>query len=618
MALTLTHDWCINGGAAQASVTSAAFTPAANSIICVRGSCYNGTGDDTGTIVISDSTGGTLTWITQVIVSQLTDGAATNPPPIAIWTAQVGGSPVSMTVTTAVQDGVGFAHVQAGRIHTGHNVATPVIDTAQVIGTTGAVSMSLNSGAVTGCVAFAGICDWGNSSDVPVEEAGTTTQCSLANADIQSSWAGYKDGISGATTIGTQVLAGPLGTNAVAILLQPSADTPASGVLAVTVPLFTVDFTAEATASGDLDISIPVQDVQLSGELSSAGNLNANLPIFQVDLQAQATATATINVDLPLFSGDFTGEATVSGQLDLVLPVPDVNLVGEAPVSGVFNITLPSFEVSFTGTSAAGGQTMGPCGWTIPDPLCSTTWDAVPAEVKAAARDYAALVLWGATGREFGLCEITVRPCGFRKCGDDLWNWWGFSWASGTWMPYIWQGTWFNGCVCPGICCCDPKCAIRLSGDVQEIVEVLIDGIAVDPDTYFVYDKTWLVRTDTTLCWPECPDLNVPDGSPTAFQVTYLRGNPVPAALLNAAAILADEWAKACTGGDCRLSNRVTSLARSGIQIEMLSPDQLLDGNRTGLWEVDAVINAINPYGRVRRGQIYAPGRKTPRMQTWP
>jgi len=104
------------------------------------------------------------------------------------------------------------------------------------------------------------------------------------------------------------------------------------------------------------------------------------------------------------------------------------------------------------------------------------------------------------------------------------------------------------------------------------------------------------------------------------FQVTYMRGNPVPPALLTAAAILADEWAKACVGADCRLSNKVTSIARNGIQIDMGNPEALLEDGMTGIWEVDTVINAINPHRRKQRGRVYAPGQRNqlPRTTTWP
>lgn len=608
-----------DGGPVQDPYTSGSFTPPVDSWVFVCASSFATSGDDNSFINV---TGTFYTWtrVDNAFLDQFNFGIACAPPPIAFWMTKATAG-IAITVTQECVDGLGFSHVQGIWVLTGAHATTPVIDADTFTSPTAAASITMTATAA-GQWALFGMVDWDNHTDTPVEsDAAMTTRYALQNADIQTSFRG--DLVStgaGAITVGTLVLSAPQGTNAVAILIQAAEDTPASGVLDISFPVFTADFTGEATASSTLDAQLPVPVVDLQGEATASGVLDVNLPVPVAQLDGLLLATGALDVNLPVPVPSFDGEASATGQLDLVLPVPDVNLVGEAPASGVLDVSLPFLQVSLTGTSAAGGQTMGPCGWTIPDPLCSDTWAAVPADVKSAARDYAALVLWGATGREFGLCEITVRPCGFRKCGDELWNWWGFSWASGTWMPYIWQGTWFNGCVCPGICCCDPKCAIRLSGDVEEIVEVLIDGLPVDPSTYFVYDKTWLVRTDTTLCWPECPDLNVPNGDPAAFQVTYLRGNPVPAALLNAAAILADEWAKACTGADCRLSNRVTSLARSGIQIEMLSPEQLLEGNRTGLWEVDAVINAINPYNRVRRGQIYAPGQRNrpPRMQTSP
>lgn len=630
MALTLTNDWCVNGGTAETSVTSPSFTPPNGSIICVRGSCFAGSGDDTSTIAISDSIG--LTWTTQVIISQLTDGAGTIPPPIAIWTAI--GTGVSMTVTTSIVDGVGFAHFQAGRVYTGQHATTPVADTDEVQAGSSAVQLNLTA-PVDDCIAFAGMVDWGNTSDVPVAEAGTTTQCAIANGDVQSSWAGFKDNVdTGATTIGTQVLASPDGSNGVAILLQPAAAGDVEGVLDISLPLIQAAFDGELSASGVLDAVLPVPAVDMAGEVTAAGTLAITLPVPDAEFDGEATAAGVLGIDLPLpdasFTGElsaagtlevtlpvpvvaFDGEVSVGGQLDLVLPVPNVNLDGELPVSGVLNIELPLLQVELQGNSAAGGTIMGPCGWTIPDPLCCDSWATTPANIQAAARDYAALILWAATGQQFGLCQVTVRPCGSNKCGDNWFNFFGFSWGSGTWTPYIFQGQWFN-CMCWGSCCCEPRCQVRLMGDVAEVLEVTIGGIALDPSAYRVDDGHWLVRIDGE-CWPECPDMNTNNGD-NVFEVTYLRGDPVPPALLNAAATLACEWAKACQGADCRLSSRVTSISRSGIDINMVDPNMLLERGWTGIPEVDSVIMALNPYNRKQRGRIYAPELNVPRMQT--
>lgn len=281
---------------------------------------------------------------------------------------------------------------------------------------------------------------------------------------------------------------------------------------------------------------------------------------------------------------------------------------------GVLTLTLPPVEAFLSGLSAA-GSTTAPCGWDVPDPLCCDTWATLSPAVQAAANDYAATILWAATGRQYGLCEVTVRPCGMRKCQDGGAEFFGYDWSGGTWVPYIFEGQWFN-CACPGMCCCDPRCQVRLMGPVEAIVEVTIGGIAVDPATYRVDDNHWLVRT-AGECWPQCSDMDTDDGD-NVFTVTYLRGTPVPNALLQAGATLKCEWGKACVGADCRLSNRVTSAARQGITINMVDPQDLLDSGMTGLWEVDSVIRALNPYNLQQRLRIYAPELNVPRMVTSP
>lgn len=328
-----------------------------------------------------------------------------------------------------------------------------------------------------------------------------------------------------------------------------------------------------------------------------------------------ATVTGTMDVTFPAFTLDSTGEVTASGALDMVAPAAQLDIVGLVTVEGTLSVTFPAFEWALQGASAAGGATVGPCGWVIPDPLCCDEWTGFSAEIKSSARDYAALVLWAATGRQFGLCTVSVRPCGMTKCNDGLVEFYGYDWSGGTWVPYVFNGTWFN-CACPGLCCCDPRCQVRLLGPVDSIAEVTIGGIAVNPDTYRVDDKHWLVRTDGE-CWPTCSDLDTDDGD-NVFVVTYVRGNSVPPALLRAASTLACEWGKACVGAECRLTNRVTSLARNGITIDMASPEDFLDDGLTGLWEVDSVIRALNPYSRKQRSRIYAPEMRVPRMVTTP
>lgn len=345
------------------------------------------------------------------------------------------------------------------------------------------------------------------------------------------------------------------------------------------------------------------------------GTLTLDIPALESLADGEVTVAGVLGLDVPALQTDEVGLVNVAGTLNLNIPAIELEADGQLPVTGTLNITIPAIEADIDAVSAAGGATVGPCGWTIPEPICCDEWETLDPVIQASAGDYAALILWAATGRQFGLCEVTVRPCGMERCPDGMANFFGWDWSGGTWSPYIFNGTWFN-CACPGTCCCDPRCQVRLMGPVDSIVEVLIGGIAVDPDTYRIDDRHWLVRTGGE-CWPTCPDMNNDVGD-NVFEVTYVRGTTPPPALLRAASTLACEWARGCLGLECQLSNRVTSIARQGISIEMADPNAILEDGLTGMWQVDSVIIAVNPYRRKSRARIWAPELNVPRTVTSP
>jgi hypothetical protein len=267
----------------------------------------------------------------------------------------------------------------------------------------------------------------------------------------------------------------------------------------------------------------------------------------------------------------------------------------------------------------------GPCSWPDLTPLCcAEDWETFSPALQEQALEYAKTIVWAATGRQFGLCELTVRPCG-RQCTNcpSGWFWDG----EGSWTPYVFNGEWHN-CWCggsgPGGCCtCDPDCMVYLPGPVDSIVSVKVDGatLPVSGDAgfnYFVLDQQWLIRTDTSACWPLCSDQNLGPGDPDAFEVTYLRGRAVPTALAMATSSYACEFAKACLGLECRLPGRVSSISRQGISISMVSPEDLLVKGLTGLWELDQLIRSYNPYGLQGRTRFYSPDTPEPRQVTWP
>jgi len=257
-----------------------------------------------------------------------------------------------------------------------------------------------------------------------------------------------------------------------------------------------------------------------------------------------------------------------------------------------------------------------PCGWVV-DPACCSSWDTLDPGVQANAERYAIQVIWARTGRRFGLCEKTVRPC-----GRYITPWpsiAGFEYSAGTWMiPFIdGLGAWRN-CVCPSECCtCRPLCEVLLPAPVNSVSEVVVDGVVITDTAYRVDDYRWLVRTDGG-CWPDCVDYNVDSGE-GFFEVTYLKGWPVPDDLLVAAGTLACEFAKACIGdGTCRLPGRIRSLTRTGIEVSFTDTDTLLRNGLTGIIEVDQLLMAYNPNNLARGPRVWTPSNTPPRIVTSP
>jgi hypothetical protein len=262
-----------------------------------------------------------------------------------------------------------------------------------------------------------------------------------------------------------------------------------------------------------------------------------------------------------------------------------------------------------------------PCGWD-PDYTCCPSYAGASAELKALAEGVATELLWRLTGRRFGLCEITIRPC--RKgCTDGA----GLgSWSSGEWappyVPYLQGGQWFNASCgsCLGECSCSRLCEIALPGPVASVTSVKINGVVVPPGEYVVHDHRTLVRLGAD-CWPVCQDLaaEVDDVNGTAFAVTYMQGVPVPLGGRYAAGAYACEILKACTGANgCRLSNRylLESVSREGVAMRFANPLELLDRGMTGIPEVDAWVHSVNPHKRYERSSVWSVDRMPPRTVT--
>lgn len=258
----------------------------------------------------------------------------------------------------------------------------------------------------------------------------------------------------------------------------------------------------------------------------------------------------------------------------------------------------------------------GWCGWDVDMSACEG-WDEYPLATQEAALSLATTIMWAATGRRYGPCELTIRPCQSKERAETYRAypvWWAGS-NGALPFPYLAGGRWFNGpCGCGAGCCCRPHCEIVLDGPVTSVVEVLVDGVATPADEYrvdVVGGAYHLVKTSAG-CWPTCQDFNVAGDAVGSFAVTYTRGAPTPPSALYATGVLACTLGKQIAGGDCGLPPRVTSLARQGVTAEFVAEAvDLVDVFTTGIQPVDMVIRALNPGRRTRPPAVFSPDMPT-------
>lgn len=244
-----------------------------------------------------------------------------------------------------------------------------------------------------------------------------------------------------------------------------------------------------------------------------------------------------------------------------------------------------------------------------------------PAAAQALWEAVATDLLWNWTGRVFGVCEVTVRPCG-GTCPESFTGWstfWGrgpgwdpfFPGGGGrgpargaAWYPVLVSGRWFNiTCGCIGSCTCEPTgpTVLSLPGPIQSVTEVRIDGQALPSTAYRVDRKRWLIRTDGGV-WPRCQNMLAdPAADPDTFEVTYEHGIPVPIGGQVAVGRLACELALSACGEECALPERIQSLSRQGIS--MTFQDLTADTIETGIWSIDSWVDSATkprPYASVK------------------
>lgn len=253
----------------------------------------------------------------------------------------------------------------------------------------------------------------------------------------------------------------------------------------------------------------------------------------------------------------------------------------------------------------------GPCqNW---PPLCDDFPDDPTPEQQTLidnAVQAATEALWERTHRRFGLCTVTLRPCG-EDCFSSFPAWPLAGWSNPGWswpFPALVGGRWINlACgYCGNHCSCTTVHRIRLPSPVATVDEVKVDGAVLDPSAYRVDDWKWLVRLDGES-WPRCNDLNLADTEVGTWSVTASYGEMVPTLGSLAVGQLANEIYKACpgsTGSSCLPLATVRQVTRQGVTTVHFDAETAFAKGKIGLYFPDLFLATYNPSGR-RRAKIY-------------
>lgn len=321
-------------------------------------------------------------------------------------------------------------------------------------------------------------------------------------------------------------------------------------------------------------------------------------------------ATATIYFKSDMLAPGTTGQYTIAwDDGDGTWATDDLVVVtAGTPITPIPPVPTPP-------TPAAGS---GPCSaWVDREfvlDLCSENAESTDPTIFDTWITVASDLLFRLSGRQFpGSCEHTVRPCGEGEyCLGWAWpltarevGWYlAFGAYGGAWGWYWPDGGRLDGCSCQHVA------RIELPDyPITSISEVMINGEVIDPDTYALREFKFIDRLDDAV-WPTCQDMRRPAGEDGTWTVTYVWGAPVPASGSLAAAVLACELYRGSTGGECQLPKGVTSLVRQGVTMsqKLFAAWGIQNGLwGTGLPEVDAFLQAVNPNGLTMPTTVWSP-----------
>lgn len=176
-------------------------------------------------------------------------------------------------------------------------------------------------------------------------------------------------------------------------------------------------------------------------------------------------------------------------------------------------------------------------------------------------------------------------------------------------VVYYLTGRQFDGkyetTISPNVHGCSPRRIALGLWPVTEIVGVHHDGVDQDPTEYHMDEYRYLVRNDGEpfpVCnnmWAETGGIYDTEEDGYVFEVTVEHGMEVPPLIARATRAMACQLYMLANPsiGQCQLPERVTSIARQGVTMEVASVSDILLGSKsgTGVFEVDLAVNVFNP-----------------------
>lgn len=326
---------------------------------------------------------------------------------------------------------------------------------------------------------------------------------------------------------------------------------------------------------------IQIQIVRVSDGVTVLGPTNVGIQHITTGMYAYVWAVA-VSLTLGDYIVVWTG--TVGGQ----------------PVQATETVTVIGFGGG-TGQNLAGPCTVWPATYT-----CDLT--AYSPSVTGIALQAATEVLYSLSGRRYGTCQMTIRPCR-RNCFDTMWPWPGNWWMWGQWpRPLYYNGVWYNlTCgACPSNqCSCNVIDEAWMPAPVSSIDLVKVDGVALPTTSYQLRDYRYLQRIDGSN-WPLCNDLSKSDSSTGTWSVTLTLGEAVPPMGQIAVGELTCQFAKLLSNdASCTLPKPVQQLVRQGVTMNFLDPNEIFANGRVGLYMCDLFITSENPHGLMERARVY-------------